>query len=196
MGRAGSDAQRRRAVVNAGRQVSPRRRSGSRSQTVEANSENAASTAVEPLTGYGWYQEYISLTERFPWRLAAYIAWAASPVVGRQPATQSELATVLGLRTDRTIRQWKEKDPSIDQTIAEMQAAPLWRHRRDLYDALVRTAVAGDVPALKLALEMTGDYVPRMKQTVDNTIKPGNYTADDLAVAEKELQDWAGSRGG
>jgi hypothetical protein len=77
-----------------------------------------------------------------------------------------------------------------------LQAAPLWRHRRDLYDALVRTAVAGDVPALKLALEMTGDYVPRMKQTVDNTIKPGNYTADDLAAAERELAGWEVGRQG
>ncbi|MCE7980371.1 MAG: hypothetical protein DYG89_04205 [Caldilinea sp. CFX5] len=175
--------------------------------TVAPNSENSASSsletpnegAVEPSQGliiYSWYQEYVALTERFPWRLAAYIAWAASPVIGRLPATQLELAQALGLKTDRTIRQWKEKNPTIDEEIEKLQAAPLWRHRRDLYDALVRTAVTGDVPALKLALEMTGDYVPRMKQTVDNTIKPGNYTADDLATAQKELQEWESQRQG
>lgn len=204
-----SKEQRRRALRNAGKRPRPatvtpkgdQRTATSCNQTVAANSENSAS-AVAPvvggpqgaLTGYGWYQEYMSLIERFPWRLAAYIAWASSPVVNRQPPTQSELATVLGLRTDRTIRQWKEKNPEIDQVIEQLQAAPLWRHRRDLYDALVRTAVAGDVPALKLALEMTGDYVPRMKQTVDNTIKPSNYTADDLAVAERELAVFGDNR--
>ena len=205
--------QRMRALANAGKQ--PRLFAGgaddSRSQKDAANSENsvlgegdggAARPETSPygsgegLAGYLWYQEYVTLTERFPWRLAAYIAWAASPVKGRAPATQQELARALGLKTDRTIRQWKEKDPTIDKEIEALQAAPLWRHRRDLYDALVKAATDGDVPALKLAFEMTGDYVPRMKQTVDNTIKPGNYTADDLAAAEKELQGWERQRQG
>ena len=55
-------------------------------------------------------------------------------------------------------------------------------------------SVGGDVPALKLAFEMTGDYVPRMKQTVDNTVKPGSYSADDLAAAERELEAWERGR--
>jgi hypothetical protein len=159
-----------------------------------SHSEAVGSNGATDLSGYSWYQEYVTLAQRFPWRLAAYIAWAASPVMGRAPATQLELAQALGLKTDRTIRQWKEKDATIDQVIEQLQAAPLWRHRRDLYDALVRTAVAGDVPALKLAFEMTGDYTPRMKQTVDNTIKPGSYTADDLAAAEQELGAWEARR--
>jgi hypothetical protein len=159
-----------------------------------SHAEAVGANGVTDLSGYSWYQEYVTLAQRFPWRLAAYIAWAASPVMGRVPATQLALAQALGLKTDRTIRQWKEKDATIDQVIAELQAAPLWRHRRDLYEALVRTAVAGDVPALKLAFEMTGDYTPRLKQTVDNTIKPGSYTADDLAAAERELEGFAGNR--
>ena len=203
--------QRMRALANAGKQprIFAGGADGSRSQKDAANSENsvlgegdggAARLETSPyvseegLAGYLWYQEYVTLTERFPWRLAAYIAWAASPVKGRAPATQQELARALGLKTDRTIRQWKEKDPTIDQEIEKLQAAPLWRHRRDLYDALVKAATDGDVPALKLALEMTGDYVPRMKQTVDNTIKPGSYSADDLALAAKELEGWEGDR--
>lgn len=176
------------------------------SQKDTANSENSvfgshpkiprSSTEGADLSGYGWYQEYVELSQRFAWRLAAYIAWAASPVKGRAPATQQELAQALGLKTDRTIRQWKEKDPTIDQEIEALQAAPLWQHRRDLYDALVKAATDGDVPALKLALEMTGDYVPRMKQTVDTTIKPGSYSADDLAIAQRELEGWEGQRKG
>lgn len=153
-----------------------------------------APTEGVALCGYGWYAEYVELSQAYAWRLAAYIAWAASPVVGRQPATQLELAQAIGLKTDRTIRQWKEKDPQIEQVIAKLQAAPLWRHRRDLYEALVKAAVDGDVPALKLAFEMTGDYVPRMKQTVDNTVKLGGYTADELAAAERELGEWERER--
>lgn len=155
---------------------------------------SGATEGVE-LSGYGWYAEYVELSRAYPWRLAAYMAWAASPVVGRRPGTQWELAQAIGLKTDRTIRQWKEKDPQIEQVIAQLQAAPLWRHRRDLYEALVKAALGGDVPAIKLALEMTGDYVPRMKQTVDNTVKLVGYTADELAAAERELGEWERERG-
>lgn len=208
-----SKAQRMRALANVGtppRPSSGREGDNSRSDEVAANSENSAfgsrpegspsptvtssPTAASDLTGYAWYEEYVALTQRFPWRLAAYIAWAASPVIGRLPATQWALAQVLGLKTDRTIRQWKEKDPTIEQVIEQLQAAPLWRHRRDLYEALVRTAVAGDVPALKLALEMTGDYTPRVKQTVDTTVRAVDYTADDLTAAERELGEWERGR--
>lgn len=164
--------------------------------TSAASGLTGAPTEGVDLSGYGWYEEYVALSQAYPWRLAAYMAWAASPVVGRKPATQWELVQAIGLKTDRTIRQWKEKDPQIEQVIAKLQAAPLWRHRRDLYEALVKAAVGGDVPALKLAFEMTGDYVPRMKQTVDNTVKPGSYSADELAAAERELEAWERGRKG
>lgn len=202
-----SKEQRRRALSNAGKRPQPAKvtpkgdgcagEAISCNHTVATNSENSAQEEERTdrgLAGYGWYQEYVELSQRFAWRLAAYIAWAASPVKGRAPATQQELARALGLKTDRTIRQWKEKDPTIDKEIEALQAAPLWRHRRDLYEALVKAATDGDVPALKLAFEMTGDYVPRMKQTVDNTIKLGSYTADDLAAAERELGEWERGR--
>jgi len=115
-----------------------------------------------------WFSHYLKLRELgFSWRIACYIAWAASPKRERWPKTQEELATeVLGLASARQISEWRRKYPKIDDAIALIQAAPLWEHRADIYAALVEVATDADYknhPDRKLALEMLGDYVPRSK---------------------------------
>lgn len=116
------------------------------------------------------------------WRKAVFIAWSASPGATRNPPTQAELATdVLGLTGDRVIRQWREKQPEIEKAIVSMAAAPLLRHRRDIYDALIKSATDPDPKShadRKLALELLGDYKPRSVQelegsglTVDVTVR-------------------------
>ncbi len=132
-----------------------------------------------------WWTEYLDLrAEGWDWRKAAYIAWASSPAVGRWPETQEELADrVLGLKSDRTIRKWREKQPEIDSRIAEMQVAPLLRHRRDVINALVTVARDPDPRAhqdRKLFLEMTGDYRPR--QQTELTGKGGEALAGPQVV--------------
>lgn len=119
-----------------------------------------------------WWQAYLELrAEGWDWRKAAYIAWASSPARGRWPETQEELADkVLGLKSDRTIRKWREKQPDIDNRIQELQVAPLMRHRRDVIEALVTSATDPDSRShqdRKLFLEMTGDYKPRSWQQTE-----------------------------
>ncbi len=118
-----------------------------------------------------WLERYFDLRDAgWPWRVACYIAWCASPRNNRWPKTQEELATqVLGLTSDRQIGTWRRKNPSIDEMIALLQAAPLFDHRADIYRALIRSASDPDHrsnPDRKLALELMGDYVPRVQ--VDN----------------------------
>ena len=113
-----------------------------------------------------WWADYLELRAAgWDWRKAVYIAWASSPLRERWPGTQSELATdVLGLRSDRTIRKWKEKFPEIEDVIAVYQAGPLMAHRRDAFEALVAVATTPEPGAhsdRKLFFEMTGDYRPR-----------------------------------
>lgn len=120
-----------------------------------------------------WFGHFIKLLELgFSWRIACYIAWAASPRQGRWPRTQAELATeVLGLSGPRQISEWRKKYPKIDDAIALIQAAPLWEHRADIYEALVAVATSHDYKGhsdRKLALELLGDYVPRSK--IDATV--------------------------
>lgn len=137
----------------------------------QKQSRRAYHELLAALSEYDWWQDYLELVTRgWDWRKAVYIAWEASPVQGRQPATQSDLATqVLGLASDRVIRTWRERHPDMQTEIVRMQAAPLLKHRRDIYNALVTVATAPDPKAhsdRKLALEMLGDYRPRAQADV------------------------------
>lgn len=141
-----------------------------------------------------WWRDYLDLrAQGWDWRKATYIAWASSPAADRWPATQEELARdILGLRTDRTIRKWKEKYPEIDERVAELQAAPLMRHRRDVFDALVAVARSHDPKAFsdrKLFLTMTGDYKERQTVSVggDEGSGPVRFGVEFGELTDEEL---------
>ena len=56
-----------------------------------------------------------------------------------------------------------------------MQATPLLRHRRDIFDALIVSATDPDPkshPDRKLALEMLGDYKPRQINQMEGGDRP------------------------
>ena len=115
-----------------------------------------------------WKEDYLKLIEGgWDWRVAAYIAWAASPKNTRTPKTQDDLArNHLGLTSDRAINTWRRKNPAIDEMVAVMQAAPLWEHRAEIYAALISVATSHEYKGhndRKLALELLGDYVPKSK---------------------------------
>lgn len=143
-----------------------------------------------------WFPEYLKLIEQgWPWRVACYIAWAASPKVNRKPSTLQDLATqVLGLASPRVIYTWRRRFPAIDNVIAMMQAAPLWEHRADVLKALADMASKEDYKAhndRKLFLEMIGDYVPKSKLELGKSGKGSDLSElsdDDLAsmVGEEE----------
>lgn len=112
-----------------------------------------------------WWLEYLDLrAEGWDWRRAALIAWMASPAGRRWPKNQAELAQkALGLASDRVLRKWREDDPAIDERIARLQVEPLFIHRRDVINALVKVASRADHLAhgdRELFLKMTGDYKP------------------------------------
>ncbi len=143
-----------------------------------------------------WLENYLRLLDLgWPWRVACYIAWAASPKRERWPKTQEMLATeVLGLTGARQIATWREKNPTIDQTIAIMQAAPLMDHRADIYAALATAAGNADHrnnPDRKLALEILGDYVPRQKMELrrsDDVEDLSQMSEDELARLAGKIQ--------
>ena len=137
----------------------------------QAQSRRAYKDILAALVEFDWWRDYLDLVRRgWDWRKAVYIAWEASPAKTRQPATQEDLAVkVLGLASDRVIRTWRERHPEMESEIALMQAGPLLRYRRDIYDALVTSASDPDPKShadRKLALEMMGDYRPRAQTDV------------------------------
>lgn len=125
-----------------------------------------------------WADEYFALrAEGWPWRVACYIAWASTPRQGRWPETLAGLASVLGLKSTRSIRRWREKNPEIDARVATLVARPLLEARADVLEALVDVATTPEAkchPDRKLFLEMTGLYTPR--QTTDiNVARAGIF---------------------
>lgn len=121
-----------------------------------------------------WAEEYVRLRAGgWPWRQAAYIAWASTPKTMREPKTQDELARkYLGLSSDRPIATWRKRNPLIDEMVAALQAAPLWEHRAEIYRALLAVAVRPEYKShndRKLALELLGDYVPASKLVAEMT---------------------------
>mgnify|MGYP006288239425 CR=1 FL=1 len=140
-----------------------------------------------------WFEHYAKLKEMFKnWRIACYIAWASSPKIDRWPETQAELAEkVLGLTGPRQISEWRKSDPRIDDAIAMLQAAPLWEHRADIYEALVEVATDPDYKGhsdRKLALELLGDYVPRSRMDLGRAAE-GDETSQ---APDEELRKHAG----
>jgi hypothetical protein len=135
----------------------------------QTQSRRAYEVIHEELSKFAWWQDYLWARQRgWDWRKAILIAWGASPLQNRQPATQDALAKeVLGLASDRMFATWRQRYPQLDHEIAYLQAAPLLRHRRDIYEALVKSAIAPNPqnhPDRKLALELLGDYVPKSRQ--------------------------------
>jgi hypothetical protein len=146
--------------------------------------------------GIPWLEEWRRLIgQGWKWRTAAWIAWAASPKVGRWPATQMELATeVLGLTSDRTIIAARKKNPAIDEMVGVMQAAPLMEHIRDINEALAESAqIRGrnGNPDRKLAYEMLHLYQPKVR-VEQGTMLPDkceDMTAEQLAEMKAGLEE-------
>ena len=147
-----------------------------------------------------WLDDYLELCRGgWPWRVAAYIAWASTPKGSREPKTQDELArNHLGLTSDRAIMTWRKKNPAVDEMVRMMQSGPLFKHRAEIYTALVAVAVKPEYKShndRKLALELLGDYMPTHKLLAALTAR-GNAGVktdaelDDLVKAlESEVKD-------
>jgi hypothetical protein len=142
-----------------------------------------------------WFEDYLKLIEQgWPWRVACYIAWASSPKIGRWPGTLKELSTeILGLTGPRTVYTWRQNFLTIDTVVAMMQAAPLWEHRRDIFEALIKVATTPDYKGFndrKMALEMLSDYIPKSKLELGKSAKP-----DEEELSDEELRAILGEGG-
>lgn len=133
-----------------------------------------------------WIGDYFDLlAEGWNWRQAVYMLWASQPADQRWPSTQAELATdLLGLRSDRVIRDWREQNPAIDVRIRQLQLSVLTKHRANVLRTLAQMAMEPDYKAhqdRKLFLEMTGDYIPKSARL--NIGLP--LSAEDISEADE-----------
>ncbi len=135
-----------------------------------------------------WLADYWTLREEgWDWRKAAYIAWAATPVDGRWPATQEGLAhEVLGLTNSRTIRNWRQGNPAIDERVASLLVESLMDARADVIAALKMVASFPQASAhrdRKLFLEMTQLYTPEMRLQMSRAGGDVRELSDEQLVA-------------
>ena len=166
--------------------VKPRRKPFPASETTPGQHASRLGYAQvdKKIAGKPWMSDYYYLLDQgMEWRTALYIAWKSCPVSLREPKTQEQLAMdFLNLKSDRVIRKWRKMNPKIDQYIAQMKAAPLMRYRGQVFMALAETASMVNPDAnsdRRLFFEMTGDYTPRSKLTL-------NVWQDELVKAVKE----------
>jgi len=161
----------------------------------------AARQALEGNSGLEWMDEYAKLRDGgWPWRVAAYIAWASSPHP-RTPKTQDELAQFhLGLTSDRQISNWRKKNPAIDEMVVVLQASPLWESRAKDFEVLNEGAEkAGKdykfFKHLELKMLMRQDYVPASKlaalltKGTLNRSDLDEMSDADLAAMYRQLMD-------
>ena len=170
-----------------------------------ARQRSEAARQVVETDSRPWLDDYFMLRDKgWPWRQAAYIAWASTPSDARNPKTQQELALQLGLTSDRAISTWRKRNPAILETIAFLQTAPLWRHRADAYDNLIKgMQKAGSdykfFAHLKLYMEMTGDYVPTSKYMAELKKKlstdPSELSEDEIQILSSAYEEYQAKRG-
>ena len=158
----------------------------------------AARLALDGMLGRSgaprWLDDYFELVRGgWPWRVAAYIAWSSTPRVGREPKTQDELARFhLGLTSDRAISTWRKRNPAIDEVVRSLQAGPLFKHRAEIFTALVAVAVKPEYKShndRKLALELMGDYMPAHKVLAALTKRGKDGELSELS--DQELEELA-----
>jgi len=133
--------QRIRRLKSAGKPPKPKLPGHSYSEESPKPAESTAKAKDQALAHFAWYPTYQAIKERFEWRKAAYIAWAASPKKGRVPALEDDMAQLLGYTAARTFRKWKKENPDIDAAIREMKLAPLEEHLADVITAWVDSAL-------------------------------------------------------
>jgi hypothetical protein len=134
-----------------------------------------------------WYSDFLELRGYgLDWRKAMAVAWKASPGRNREPATQAGLASMMGLKSDRTIREWFEKQPDLEELVATFQASPLFQHRRDVIEALVESASNAEAAHSgdrKLFFQLTGDLEEKSQQRL---VGPGEGPIIILPAKQQE----------
>ncbi len=102
----------------------------------------------------------------FSARQLKFIEWLATTKYDRHPPTQELLAEELGLNR-RTLYRWK-KDRELQKAVLQRARELLGDDLPEIYGALRREATQGSFQHIKLALEMTGEYVPTERLEIED----------------------------
>lgn len=99
------------------------------------------------------YFKYINpVGVRDPLKLLDFINWSAIPKGLKSPKTQREFALKFGLDED-TLTKWKTI-PLFWDEVSRIRGNNFRRFTSDIYYALVKKALTGNVPAIKLFAQL------------------------------------------
>lgn len=114
-----------------------------------------------------------------------FIEWLALPKQDRKPETVELLAEQLGINAV-TLYRWKKQD-GFQDAVNTLARTTVGARLPEVYGALLREAEKGSFQHIKLTLELSGDYVERSETKITGILE---ITADERAVATKELDEW------
>jgi len=113
--------------------------------------------------------------------------WMSIPKAERKPKTQTLFAKLHDV-DERTLSDWKRIN-GFSEEVAKLARFLLKDAITDIYAALAKRAIEGDVPAIKLAMEMMQEYTPRQEISgtlavtwsdfVEGTLSNDNNTGGD-----------------
>jgi hypothetical protein len=92
-----------------------------------------------------------------------YLEWVATPKAAREQKTLTAFAKKIGV--DRTTLWRWSSVPQFREAVLQAARSYLKDELPEIYGALADRAKGGDVPAIKLALEVSGEYTPRQDLT-------------------------------
>ena len=121
-----------------------------------------------------------------------FIEWLATPRHKRMPPTIELFADSIRINAT-TLYRWKKIDGFQDEVTA-MARQGLGAALPDIYGALIREADQGNVPAIKLAFEMTGEYTPKQQTEHSGSIDDSGLSDDDRAIRIAAILDAARAR--
>jgi hypothetical protein len=106
-----------------------------------------------------------------------YQEWLATPKKLRTPKTVEQMATKLGY--ERTsLWEWTKK-PGWNKAVATLARESLHAETPAILEALGNRAMKGDVSAIKLALEVLGEYTPKQDVNVNGDLHLKGYVNVD-----------------
>lgn len=93
--------------------------------------------------------------------------WTALPAKTRNPATQKELAAILGVSEERLCQIKRDED--FKAQVMEYRKTFFRQFTSDVIQALVNVARAGNERAAKLFLQYVEDFQETSKQTIEKS---------------------------
>lgn len=147
--------------------------------------------------GVSGYQElYHELVRQgWRWQKAAFMAWRAAPRRQRQPATQQELAELLGYNSDKVFRIWLQKrdqGPLMERIINESRQTVFKLNLADVDHVTIERATAVDstVAERKLFYELL-DRLNGVAGPMNQDNDTSDYSDDELQAEISRLEQMA-----